>query len=700
MKVSRARKQNNNKNSLLNLNNLSNKSSQNSQSSQNTLISIHLPEVVNNADQNDNNNDDNSNIPEISDDSNLVHIASTPRLTFVPLNPSAPTFVPSTNTNRIFPTLLSTFNVPENITEENSNRDEDDTLTSLTILSPVASQETVIDINDPNSAYTLRNQAAFADRINNDTLLVDIPPEEFGIFTGCSSSISFIPEKHLKKTRNVYSFYLNKVADNNTVDNYNWLKLILLPIILFDNSKTKSKEIKNEFERKLNLLAQDDWSTFTIGSLSKKNLDFKASTKEQIHASATRLIESGEIGKAFKRLNSDPNKVAPTREAFETIRSKFSEQGESCLSEEAIESIYTYSLESDNRDIDKEPIVATQEDISNILKKAKKLSAHGLDRLRYEHLIQLWVAHGSDDPNVAKFRDLFTKIINFIIQAQVPANIKCIFQDHTLIALPKPNNDIRPIGLQLVLKKIACKVALKATKKFNVAYFDDGLQYCLDRFGTESVSLFFRAAQQSMPSNDFWSLDGDNGFGRISRVVGLFQTKKKFPWLLPLLKMIYGNPSNAWYFGLKTGIESINSEEGIQQGDVLSMWFYAMSIHPLLQKLKDILGPEGFTKWYADDGYVNAPFEKMIQVIEAVQRLGPKVGYYVKISKGTYLLGKCSDLETAIYRKNQLIGLGLDESTIIIHPENDPSTQNTYGCRILGSFIGTDDYIRTQLDLK
>jgi hypothetical protein len=57
MKVSRARKQDYNKNSLLNLNNLSNKSSQNSQSSQNTLISIHLPEVVNNADQNDNNND-------------------------------------------------------------------------------------------------------------------------------------------------------------------------------------------------------------------------------------------------------------------------------------------------------------------------------------------------------------------------------------------------------------------------------------------------------------------------------------------------------------------------------------------------------------------------------------------------------------------------------------------------------------------
>ena len=114
---------------------------------------------------------------------------------------------------------------------------------------------------------------------------------------------------------------------------------------------------------------------------------------------------------------------------------------------------------------------------------------------------------------VGKFRDLFTIVINRIIQGQVPAHIKCIFQDHTLIALPKPNNDIRPIGLQLVLKKIACKVALKATKKFNTLYFSTGLQHCLEDFGTEKVSLFFRAAQQTLPSNDFWSLDGDNGFG-------------------------------------------------------------------------------------------------------------------------------------------------------------------------------------------
>ena len=116
------------------------------------------------------------------------------------------------------------------------------------------------------------------------------------------------------------------------------------------------------------------------------------------------MIEAGEIGKAFKRLISDPNKVNPTREAFETICSKFSKEGESYLSQEEIESIYSYSLENDNtrQESQKEPIVATEEDITKILKKSKKLSAHGLDRLRYEHLIQLWVKYDSEDQMVGK----------------------------------------------------------------------------------------------------------------------------------------------------------------------------------------------------------------------------------------------------------------------------------------------------------
>ena len=60
-----------------------------------------------------------------------------------------------------------------------------------------------------------------------------------------------------------------------------------------------------------------------------------------------------------------------------------------------------------------------------------------------------------------------------------------------------------------------------------------------------------------------WAKDGDNGFGRLSRISGLYQTKEYFPEILPILRMIYGTSSNAWYMGFADGIENLDSSEGV-----------------------------------------------------------------------------------------------------------------------------------------
>ena len=39
------------------------------------------------------------------------------------------------------------------------------------------------------------------------------------------------------------------------------------------------------------------------------------------------------------------------------------------------------------------------------------------------------------------------------------------------------------------------------------------------------------------------------------------------------------------------------------------MFFYALTIHPFLKKLPDILCQEGFNKCFADDLAVHTPFE-------------------------------------------------------------------------------------------
>ena len=73
------------------------------------------------------------------------------------------------------------------------------------------------------------------------------------------------------------------------------------------------------------------------------------------------------------------------------------------------------------------------------------------------------------------------------------------------------------------------------------------------------------------------------------------------------------------------------------------------------------------------------------------------MGYYIKFSKGSYLLGKCDTDDEAIRRKNTLVSLGLNEEIIHIHPYNDPENAVKYVCNILGSYVESPNYIKSSL---
>ena len=582
--------------------------------------------------------------------------------------------------------------------ENNSNHDNEPNLNEINeyIESIRSNLDSINPIahNIQNNTQKINLLHQYPDIYNDSSLLLDINAEHFGIFTGISPSLSFIPEKYIKKTRAIWNKFMQKVVDDGS--DINWKKLILLPLIIFDYDNNEILyDRKRKYRVKLDKLHNDDWSTFTLGSLSKKTIKSNPITQNEIHAAATRLAEVGEIGKAFKKIKSDRNRVIPSQDVLHKLHSKFPGPGETDLTADQIASIYSYNPELDD---ETEPIVVDKAEIETIILKAKKKVAHGIDHMRYEQLKQLWNPY-RDDPTDGVFRDLFTSVINKIVQAQVPISIVPVFKDIELLALPKGEEDIRPIGLQLILKKIACAICLKRTTDFNKDHFKS-LQYCMSPLGTESVSLFIRAILESNPEMDLWAKDGENGFGRLSRISGLFQTRKLFRGILPILRMIYGTSSKAWYMGLQDGIEGIDSSEGCQQGDVLSMWFYAMAIHPFLQKIRNVLGNEGFTKWYADDGNTIAPFNKMTEIIRIVKEEGPKVGYYIKFSKGSYLLGKCDTNDEAIRRKNILVELGLNEETIHMHPDNDPQNAVKYGCNILGSYVGSSSYIQSCLAEK
>ena len=310
------------------------------------------------------------------------------------------------------------------------------------------------NLNETNETHNIHNinfLHQYPGLYDDSTMLLDINSEHFGIFTGISASLSFIPEKYIKKTRAIWNKFMQKVLDDGS--DINWKKLILLPLILFDYDNNEIlNERKRKYGAKLDKLLIDDWSTFNLGSLSKRTIKTNPISQKGIHAAATRLAEVGEIGKAFKKLKSDRNRVIPSHDV--------PGPGDTDLTEEQIASIYSYNLD---RNDEAEPIVVTSAEIELIILKAKKQVAHGIDHMRYEQLKQLWGLY-SNDPTEGDFRKLFTSIINKIVQAQVPPNIVPIFKDIELLALPKGEEDIRPIGLQLILKKNCMRYLLETNQ--------------------------------------------------------------------------------------------------------------------------------------------------------------------------------------------------------------------------------------------
>lgn len=191
-------------------------------------------------------------------------------------------------------------------------------------ISPASNDNDIVGGRADSSSYTnnlnfLRQNTGAYD---NTTLLIDIRPEHFGIFTGISPSLTFIPEKFIKKTRTVWSTRMQMLLDDGS--DINWKKLILLPLILFDCNRNESlTERKRKYGIRLDKLQRDDWSSFTLGSLSKKTIKTDPISQDEIHTAATRLADVGEIGKAFKKLKSDKNRIIPRMKFFLNYNQSF-----------------------------------------------------------------------------------------------------------------------------------------------------------------------------------------------------------------------------------------------------------------------------------------------------------------------------------------------------------------------------------------
>ena len=160
------------------------------------------------------------------------------------------------------------------------------------------------------------------------------------------------------------------------------------------------------------------------------------------------------------------------------------------------------------------------------------------------------------------------------------------------------------------------------------------------------------------------------------------------------------------------GIRYVNSRNGFHQGDILATWLFNICLQPLLEGITSIVDsyferyPEKcdlkFVGFYIDDGNIIAERGLMVRIVKYLQEYGPSYGYHIKPSKGAYIMGKCCDGDDPSYQREALARhTGLNSSIFHIHPDDchdDVDTpRSEYGVKILGSYVGSDEYILNQL---
>ena len=265
-------------------------------------------------------------------------------------------------------------------------------------------------------------------------------------------------------------------------------------------------------------------------------------------------------------------------------------------------------------------ISVSEEEIVGAIKSFPNGSAGGLDGLRPQHLKDM------THPSTNEGRALTSALAWFatlVFQGKTPPSIRPLFFGASLTALTKKDSGVRPIAVGCTLCCLAAKVAsFKVRDEMAALLAPHQLGYGV-KGGAEAAVHAARLYVQDLEQRCVVKLDVKNAFNTLRRDKMLQAIQTFTPALLPFVHSSYAAPSTL-YWGDKT----IQSMEGVQQGDPLRPLLFCLTIHPLVSQLESELNI-----WYLDDGTIGDIAEVVRRDLEVVNREGAELGLQLNEQK-------------------------------------------------------------------
>ena len=222
-------------------------------------------------------------------------------------------------------------------------------------------------------------------------------------------------------------------------------------------------------------------------------------------------------------------------------------------------------------------------------------SSGGPDGLRPQHLKDA-CSHTAGDA-AHELVEALRQLLIIIGSKGVHQCVRSSFFGARLIALTKPNGDLRPIAVGSTLRRLTAKVLLAQNLEKFKEYLAPHQVGVGVRLGCEAavhaVRKTISAFRNTVNNKVVLKLDLSNAFNNVRRDIMLQRVKSEFPNLYPFVWAAYCAESSLFF-----GNNIIRSQSGVQQGDPLGPALFAMTIHEAVKGITDL----DTNIWYLDDG--------------------------------------------------------------------------------------------------
>ena len=367
------------------------------------------------------------------------------------------------------------------------------------------------------------------------------------------------------------------------------------------------------------------WSEAVAGaqSLSKRLL----STSQ--HSSNIRraklAVQDGQFSKAIKALTSDGLAI-PSAAVLQDMLAKHPQSTPPSLPPGLVPP----------------PVTVSESAVRKGVRSFPNGSAPGPSGLRPSHLRE---AVGCPSPDRAnKVLAALTRLVNFLASGRAPSDITPHLCGATLLASKKKKGGLRPIAVGEVLRRLVSKCLATLAHCQALAHLSPLQLGVSVRGGCEAIVHATSHLMSSLQGDERWTLllDFTNAFNSISRQAMFVEFRRHLPGLSAWMESCYsGQPL------LHLGQDIIHSCCGVQQGDPLGPLGFALTLHPIIERIRAEVPSLALNAWYLDDGTLVGPPGDLSAALHIVESEGPSVGLHLNREKSLLFIPSDCDASSS-----------------------------------------------------